>query len=256
MKEEDKRKIAMEFATELVKKFKGFVKTVVLVGSVAKELAKKTSDIDLVVIVDNVSTKVDKAFLTFYRMELAKMLAKHPHRDKLHITTLTLSSVWESLRDGEPAMINFLRAGIPLIDELNFFEPMQFLLRWGKIRPSEEAIQNAIARAPYHLKQAKFKLFSIVEDLYWAMVDSAHAILMHYKYTPPSPEDIPKYLRKLMNKNKRVVSEDDIKLYNRVRRLMKRISHIEVHDLDMAELGKLRKEVTKFVKKAEKIVRR
>lgn len=250
----DKKNIAMNFATKLYSKFKGFVRTIILVGSLTTRKEKKVSDIDLIVIVDNVTAKLTGDFMNFYRAELAKMINDSKHKDKLHITTLTLTSVWENLRIGEPAMISFLRTGVPLIDELNFFEPMKFLLRWGKIRPTGEAVFNAMTRAPYHLNKAKLKLFAIVEDLYWAMVDSSHALLMKHKLVPPSPEHIPKMLRKLLKK--RQVTENEIKLYRKVRALMKKIAHLEIHDINEKDLGVMRDKVTKFVKKVEKKVKR
>lgn len=250
----DKKKIAVEFAGDLYKKFKGFVKTVVLVGSITKGKAKKASDIDLIVIVDNVSFKMTRDFMNFYRVQLAKLISKSKHKNKLHITTLTWSSVWENMRIGEPAIISFLRTGVPIIDELNFFEPMKFLLKWGKIRPTSEAVYNAMSRAPYHLNKAKLKLFAIVEDLYWAMVDSSHALLMINELTPTSPEHISNMLRKLLKKKK--VTENDIKLYNRVKTLMKKIAHMEVHDLDERHIGDLRNQVTRFVKKVENKVKK
>jgi len=180
----DKKDIAMTFATKLYSKFKGFVRSVILVGSVPKRKETKVSDIDLIIIVDNVTAKLTADFMNFYRAELTKMIRESKYKDQLHITTLTLTSVWENLRIGEPAMVSFLRTGVPLIDELNFFEPMKFLLRWGKIRPTGEAIFNAMTRAPYHLNKAKLKLFAIVEDLYWAIVDTSHALLMTNKLVP------------------------------------------------------------------------
>ncbi len=247
----DSRTIAANFAAELYSKFKGLVKTVVLVGSVAKSKEKKGSDIDVVIIVDNVSTPMTKELTDYYRLELGKLILSKKDYKRIHATTLTLTSVWDSIRVGEPAVINFLRVGIPLIDELNFFEPMRKLLAAGKIRPSEEAVFNAMMRAPYHLNRLKMKLFGVVEDLYWAMVDATHAVVMKHGYSPPSPEVMTKYMRKI-----KFFKENDIKLYNEVKTLMKKIVHVQLKDVDLSRLKVLRQRVEKFVQRVEKEIKK
>jgi len=54
---------------------------------------------------------------------------------------------------------------------------------------------------------------------------------------------------------KKQVNENLIKLYRKVRKLMKKIAHLEIHDLNEKELGELRDKVTRFVKKVEKKVK-
>lgn len=185
--------IAYKFAVEAYKKFPGIIKSVVLFGSVQKGTMKPGSDIDILIVVDDTSVTPDRKFIDWYNIELASMIKKHDTR--LHITSVTLTTFWENIRVGEPIGINVLRYGISLIDT-GFFEPLQFLLQKGRIRPSEEAIYNALTRAPWHLKRANARVLGAIVDFYWTAVDSSHAALMAYGQVPPSPEHIENLLTK------------------------------------------------------------
>lgn len=196
-------KIAYDFAFKVSKKFKNIIKSVILFGSVAKGVPKATSDIDLVILVDDASIKWDKEAIDWYQEELKKLTNKEPEKDRLHINTVTLSSFWENVLIGEPAAINILRYGIPVLDP-GFVMPLKFLLYQGKIRPTQEAIYNCAGRVPWHIFRGKIKLLGAIGDFYWAFVDSAHAPLMQAGQTPPSPEHVPELLQKVFVAHKKI----------------------------------------------------
>ena len=180
--------IAMDFATKAYKKFQESIKSIVLFGSVSKKTTTKGSDIDILVIVDDCSVQWDQELIAWYREEMGKILEKQS--DKLHINTVTLSTFWEDVREGEPAAINIIRYGQTLIDFGGFFDPLKSLLAKGRIRPTSEAVFTTLRRAPMHISRAKFDIVNSIEHLYWAMVDSAHSALMAKNQIPPSPEHV------------------------------------------------------------------
>ncbi|MBU0930061.1 MAG: nucleotidyltransferase domain-containing protein [Nanoarchaeota archaeon] len=186
--------IAYDFATKAYKEFKEVIKTIVLFGSVAKFTAEKKSDVDLIIIVDDCTINWDDELISWYKEELAKLLAKESYRDKIHINTVTLSSFWDQVRVGDPVIINIIRYGQSLIDFGGFFEPLKVLLARGKIRATPESIYTLLKRAPDHIARARLNLLGGVEALYWSMVDSSHAALMAAGEIPPSPEQIPELL--------------------------------------------------------------
>ena len=196
-------KIAYDFAFKVQKKFKEIVKSVILFGSVAKGVPKITSDIDLVILVDDASIKWDGEAISWYQEELKKLVDKESENDKLHINTVTLSSFWENVLIGEPAAINILRYGIPVFDP-GFIMPLKFLLYQGKIRPSQEAVYNCAGRVPWHIFRGKIKLLGAIGDFYWAFVDSAHAPLMQAGHIPPSPEQVADLLEKVFVRRKKI----------------------------------------------------
>ena len=192
-------KISYDFAAKVYKKFGSVVLSVVLFGSAAKGTAKAESDIDIVIIIDNVSMVWDEEVIAWYREELFNLIKVDPHRDQLHINTVTLAAFWDNIRAGDPAIMNMLRYGVALVD-LGFFEPLKYLLLQGRIRPSPEAVYTVLTRVPWHLLRSRVKTLSAIEDLYWATVDAAHSALMVYGHSPPSPEHIAELLQQVFVK--------------------------------------------------------
>lgn len=186
--------IAYDFATKAYKQFKEVVKTIVLFGSVAKFTAEKKSDVDIIILVDDCTIDWDDELVSWYREELAKLIAKQNYRDKLHVNTVTLTAFWDQVKTGDPVIINVLRYGQALIDFGGFFEPLKVLLAKGKIKATPESVYTILRRSPDHIARAKFNLLSGIESYYWSMVDSAHAALMANGEIPPSPEHIPELL--------------------------------------------------------------
>src|SRR3989344_7031310 len=192
--------IAYDFAIKAYEKFKDVIKSIALFGSVAKEQPYKKSDIDIIIIVDDCTILWDEELIAWYREELARLIAQQKYKKELHINTVTLSTFWKEIKEGDPVSINVLRYGTPLIDYGGFFTPLKVLLRRGKIRPTQEAIYIALQRAPMHLARSRYAILGAIEGLYWAMVDSAHAALMAAGHSPPSPEHVYDMLKKVLPK--------------------------------------------------------
>jgi len=90
---------------------------------------------------------------------------------------MTLSSFWEYVRAGDPVVINILRDGLALVDS-GFFDPLQALLFRGRIRPSQEAINNYYARAPTTLNNSMWHVLQATVDLYWAVRSTNGTLIM------------------------------------------------------------------------------
>jgi uncharacterized protein (UPF0332 family) len=76
------------------------------------------------------------------------------------------------------------------IIDTGFFTPLQILLYQGRIRPSAESVQNYLMLAPQTLQNSKQHILQATVDLYWAVIDSAHAALMSINEVPPSPAHV------------------------------------------------------------------
>ena len=105
------KQIAMDFAVKVHKKFDSVVKATILFGSEAKNRAKSTSDIDIIIIIDDVAINWDLELIAWYREELAKIVEASKYSKDLHINTIKLSTWWDDLLHGEPVVINVLRYG-------------------------------------------------------------------------------------------------------------------------------------------------
>jgi len=87
----DVLEIAHEFAKEMVKKFTGLIRCIALFGSQAKGTQRESSDIDIVVIIDDVFNRWDEMVKGWYKEECAKILASRKEFEKIHLNTITLS---------------------------------------------------------------------------------------------------------------------------------------------------------------------
>ncbi|MCD4666281.1 nucleotidyltransferase domain-containing protein [archaeon] len=250
----NEEKVAYDLAIKIYKKFQQVVKSIVFFGSAAKDNIKKHNDIDIIIIVDDCTIDWDDELIAWYREELAKILAKDPHKDKLHINTVTLSTFWDEFKNGEPVTINIVRYGKSLIDFGGFFEPLKILLAKGKVKPSAEAIYNALQRAPYHLSRSKYGIYLALDSLYWAMVDSSQAAIMMTGEVPPSPEHIPQMLRRLFVKNGKLKPRF-IEWYKEMYGIIHHLSKGAMLNIPGKKIQDYQKRADTFVGEMAKIVR-
>ena len=239
--------IAYDFAISAYKQFKEVIKTIVLFGSVVKQVQKKDSDIDVIIIVDDCTIDWDDELISWYREELAKLTAKQQYGKRLHVNTVTLSTFWDQVRTGDPVIINVLRYGESLIDFGGFFEPLKVLLAKGKIKATPESIYTVLKRAPDHIARAKFSLLSGMEAIYWSMVDSAHAALMAFGEIPPSPEHIPELLTVNFVKTKNL-DKKYVDWYHEMYDLAREVTHGTRTSIDPYEYVKQEKRAEEFLK--------
>jgi predicted nucleotidyltransferase/uncharacterized protein (UPF0332 family) len=182
---QDELSLAYEFGKKVHKEFGDMVKALILFGSTAKHKATKKGDIDILIVVDDVTTVFGPEIVEAYRIIIQKLIADTSTR--LHVTSIKMTSFWEYIRTGDPVGMNILRDGVALLDT-GFFDPLRALLARGRIRPSEEAIWTYFARAPRTLQNSRWHVMQAVIDLYWAVIDATHAALMRLGEVPPSPE--------------------------------------------------------------------
>jgi len=218
------REIASDFAMKVYDKFDQMIKSIVLFGSSAKKVSLPDSDIDIIIIIDDVSIKWDQELIAWYREELGKLIKDNPYAKSLHINTVKLSTWWDDMMRGDPIVINVLRYGDALIDFGGFFNPLRVLLKEGKIKSTPESIYTLLQRAPGHLTRARNSMLMAVDGLYWTMVDAAHAALIAAGILPSSPEEIPNVLTENFVKNK-MTSKRYIEYYVEIHKAAKDIVH-------------------------------
>lgn len=246
--------IAMDFATRVYKKFDKMVKSVILFGSTARQSAVVGSDIDIIIILDDVTINWDQELIAWYRQELDGIMRRNPYQKSLHINTVKLSTWWEDLIRGDPVILNILRYGEAMIDLAGFFEPLKYLLIKGKIRSTPEAIYSALQRAPAHIARSRFAELNSIEGLYWAMVDSAHAALMAANVPPASPEHVPVDLKEIF------VNTGKLKMkyvvwYRDLLVLHKKIAHGQLKNLKGVEIDEWQDRAEEFLEVMAKLVK-
>jgi len=245
--------IAMDFAVKVYKKYDKMIKSVVLFGSTVKQDMQAGSDVDIIIILDDVTIAWDQELISWYREELEKILRANPYNKKLHINTVKLSTWWEDLVKGDPTILNVIRYGEAMIDLAGFFEPLKSLLIKGKIKSTPEAIYSCLQRAPIHLARSKTAELGAIEGLYWSMVDSAHAALISAKVIPASPEHIPMDLKETFV-DTNVLDSKYVNWYTELLELHKKIGHGEIKDLKGVEIDLWQEKAEKFLEAMIKIV--
>jgi len=240
--------LARKFAAKLKEEFGDFVKVVVLFGSSVKK--KNSKDIDILVLIDDVSIVITQEIAETYRIIVEKLVLKIS--TKLHITSVKLSTFWEYIRAGDPIGINMLRDGVAIIDT-GIFSPMKHLLLQGRIRPTKESIWNYFLKVPSSLSNSQTFILKAMVDLYWAVIDSAHSALMAMGEVPPSPEQVPDLMSKKMLPLK-MITKDDVILTKELYDIMKRIEHGYLRSYEGSKYDRYYKKAMKFSKKMKKII--
>ena len=239
--------VAMDFATKVHRLFDHLIKATVLFGSQATGDAKSGSDIDLVILIDDAAINWDLELTSWYREELAKLIANQDYGRDLHVNTIRLTTWWRDLLHGDPVVLNILRLGQVLIDLAGFFSPIKALLMQGKIHATPEAVYGALQRAPQHLTRSKLSMLGAIEGIYWCMVESAQAALITLGKLPPSPEHVTKMLHESFVETG-VLKPEYVKWYRDVYILHKQISHGEIRHVEAKEIEAWQKRAEDFMK--------
>lgn len=249
----NEREIALSFASQVHKKFDSLIKATVLFGSQAKKSATPSSDIDLVILVDDASVNWDLELIAWYREELGKLLAASKHSHELHVNTIKLTTWWQDLMHGDPVVLNILRYGEPLIDIAGFFKPLKILLQDGKIHSTPEAVYNALQRAPLHLARSHASQLGALEGVYWTMVDSAQAALITAGQLPPSPEHMTGLLKQTFV-DKGLLKMDLVYWFRDCYALHKSIAHGQAPTVKGGDVDLWQQRAETFMKKMTDII--
>jgi predicted nucleotidyltransferase/uncharacterized protein (UPF0332 family) len=241
------QEIATDFAVKTYKKFDKIIKSIILFGSVEKKEIKPGSDIDIIVIIDDISLNWDQELIAWYREELGKILQMNPYKGNIHINTIKLSTWWDDLLKGDPVVLNVIRHGFAILDYGGFFEPLKFLLLKGKIKGTPEAVYQCIQRAPGHISRSKAAELAAIDGVYWSMVDAAHAALIAANYFPPSPEHVITDLKEAFV-DKGFLKMKYLIWYKDIYYLYKKIDHKEISDLKGVEIDMWQQRAEEFLK--------
>ena len=242
--------IAQKFTEKLKKELGDFLLSVVVFGSTVRREATERSDIDVLVITDDASFFISEPLIEGYRIIVERIIADTSL--KLHITSMTFTSFWEHAKAGDPVVVNILRDGIALLDS-GFFNPLQMLLKQGRVRPSRESVWRYFGRAPKTLLNSRWHILQATLDLYWSVIDAAHAALMSRNEVPPTPDHVADMLDKVYGK-RNLLEKRYIGTMKKFYKLSKSITHREIEEIKGADYEKYYQEADDFVKRMKKLV--
>ncbi len=243
--------IARDFAQRLYKEFGDFIKALILFGSTTtKPKLEKERDIDILVILDDVSVNLSDELTQTYRIVTEKILFHMPNSERLHVQSMRFTSFWEYIRAGDPVAINVLRYGVSLIDT-GIFDPLQSLLDNGRIRPTLESVYTYFTMAPASVHRSKEHILSAMIDLYWASIDAAHAAVMAAGYIPPTPEHASDLLEEALVK-KGYLKKRYAEIMRKNYKIFKQIVHREVKEVNGRDYDRYKKDTIDFVNAIKK----
>ena len=249
---EERIEILKKFTKEILKKYGPVVRSVVLFGSTARDEWKGKSDIDVFVIVDDTRQKITPMMKDSIDAELVR-IARGIHSQLSVQQPYLLTEFWNMVRLGHPIVFNFIREGVPVYDK-DIFLPIKRLLQMGEIKPSKEAVEKYIERGPKRVKRVEnAKIYMVVEDCYYAMLESAQAVLMFLGENPPRPTDAPEALRRTVVQMK-LLEPKYADWLDSIVNVRKDVEHRKKQSMAGAELDDWINKTKQFVKRMQQMI--
>jgi predicted nucleotidyltransferase len=242
----------------VLRKFEKYVTTYAVNGSFVRGDTKKTSDVDVFIIIDDTDVK------RMGRIELLEKLRGIIHsfsgeamaiagaKIDFNIQVWLLTDFWERVKDTEPVAFTAIRDGVPLYDR-GAFLPWKSLLRMGRIKPSPEAIDMFMGAGDKLKENVDRRIFDIVmHDLYWGTINPTQGLLMLYGLAPQNVYDTVKSVKTIFVEKEKLLEKkyadilDNIALKN-----YKAFEHgkIKPGDIDGLKLNQMVKDSLEYIER-------
>jgi len=248
-------RILKMYTDRIVGKFGKYIKSVWVVGSMKTGRGKKkTSDIDVPVIVDDTDvkrmTRSELKEKLFQRMvEMGYQIDK-----RIHPQAYLLTEFWQYVREGNPVLMTMIRDGA-IIYDTGFLLPIKMLLLKGMIKPSKEAIDKLIITSNELLDVTeKVILQKLTHNLHLAAVSSSQAVLMELGYRPTTPKETPKFVREILFEKFGYITEEDVNACDHLVMTYKKVEHKELNEISGEEIEKMLKSAKDYVKKMRELL--
>lgn len=252
-------KIAEIHKSMVLKKFEKYIVSYVLSGSLVRGEATATSDIDVFIVIDDTDvkkmTRVElkdklRAIIIGMGIEAGEVTGI---KNKLNIQVYILTDFWDSLKEANPIIFTLLRDGVPFYDR-GIFMPWKQLLKMGKIKPSDEAIELFMSSGDQMLKRVEYKLKEIgMEDVYYAILTPSQAALMMHGIAPPSPRETARLLRDVFVKKEKLLEEEYVKILEHTIQTRKDLEHGTKKEITGKEIDKLIEDAKKYLSRINKL---
>ncbi len=237
--------IILDFSKDLIEKVDGIVKSIILFGSYAENKDKEKSDIDVLILVDDVYAENANISIQFYLDNLNKVLSNEKYR-KIHPTTITLSKFWEMLYYGDPLILKILKSGKPIIDPMGMFKSFQLLLEKGIIRNTPESLHIIKKRIEYHENLYDLYIKKALESILNIVVDSSHYFFSSINQEPIGVDEIPIKLEE--NRKKYKIPKKIIDIFIEIYNYVKKVEYKEITNIDLNDIKELHAKAIEYKK--------
>jgi predicted nucleotidyltransferase/uncharacterized protein (UPF0332 family) len=246
--------VAKRFADAVVRKYGPMVKAVVTWGSITRkeQTFKATSDIDCLVIIDDTAVKISDAQRAQMDNEVHRIAHSTDKRISIQPVWL-LTEFWDMVRTQSPLAYSVLREGWALYDT-GFFIPLRKLYERGRFPATTEAAYIRMAAVPKRIRRVEgLPAMAVFEDLFYAELETAQAILMFLGFEPPGIRGSPAAVRTHLVDAGLLESKWADELESIVK-FHKAVEHDEIKRISGAELDKWVGRTKAFVARFEKLL--
>jgi len=234
------------FIENLLSRVSGVISICFIGSRNTQEGVAEESDLDLMVLIDDteeVAPDVKNVIKNIARMV----------NPILHCQIYTLTEFWKYVNEGSPITYTMLRDATAYYDT-GFFETLQKLVKIGSIRPTNKAIEKQLTLAKQLMKITYHSVNKgLIHNLEGAVVSSAQSILMELGVAPPSPKQVPAYVKKFLV-DEGLLPEEYYHIANKVVQTHKDIEHEKKTSLSGKELQDLYNDTNKFVTRMEQVL--
>jgi uncharacterized protein (UPF0332 family)/predicted nucleotidyltransferase len=252
---ETRLKSSEKFKDKILEMFKNYIKAIVVWGSVTRGDFTGKSDVDIYIIFDDTKFPLKKFEEIRNKIDNDIYSAATSVDPRLHPQPiLALTEFIKGIRYTHPLFFNIVREGYAIYDT-GFFIPMRKLLELGEFPITPEAAHMRIDSVPKRIERVKnVKLYMIAEDMYYAMLDAAQAVLMYVGVGPPPPKIAANTLRENLVKPG-MLEEEYAKMLEDITDFRKKVEHKEVKDIPGAEVDAWIAKTEKYIERFEKLLK-
>ncbi len=243
----------------VLRKFEKYVVSYVVAGSLVRGETKKTSDVDVFIIINDTDVKrmprleLKERLRSIIYQYVAEASAIAGVKNKLSPQIYLLTDFWESVKDAHPVMFTFIRDGVPLYDR-GTFTPWKSLLRMGRLKPSPEAIEMFMSMGDRTIKMAKRRLLDIaIQDLFHGVLTPSQGILMLKGHSPATPRETVKDMEKIFVVKEKLLERKYLKTLDKIVEIFKGYEHGKVKELKGVEIDKLMKDTEDYIKRLKEL---
>ena len=253
-------RVAQIHKSLVLRKFEKYVTSYIICGSLVRGDAKKTSDVDVFIVIDDCDVKRMprlelkeklRAIIYSYIMEAQDLAGV---KNILNVQVYILTEFWESVKDAHPVMFTMIRDGVPLYDRGTFM-PWKLLLKMGKIKPSPEAIDMFMSMGDKLGESIKRRLLDIVMgDLYWGVITPSQALLMLYGLPPPTTKEVVGEMRRIFLEKEKMLEKKYIDILEEVViKYYKGYEHGKIKEVRGADVDRLLKDSEDYMKRLKEL---
>lgn len=256
-------RVAQIHKSLVLKKFEKYVTSYVIYGSLTRGEAKKSSDVDVSVIIDDTDVK------RMPRAELKEKLRGIIYsyipeaegiagvgKNTLNVQVWLMTEFWEGVKDAQPVFFTFIRDGVPLYDRGTFL-PWKSLLRMGKIKPSPEAIDTFMSSGNRIKDIIQKRIFDAATlDLFWGISMPTQGLLMLYGLAPATPKETVRLFREIFYEKEKLVEKKYVDILEEILiKVWKAYEHgkLKPGDIDGKELDRLSKNAIDYMKRINEL---